>query len=266
MEDIILPRVFISYSWENETHKRWVCDLAGKLRRHGIEVILDQWHLKLGESLPKFMETSINESDYILIICTPVYKMKADSRTGGVGYEENIITAGALYDNNSTKFIPILRTGKWREAAPLWLLGNVYADLSGDPYSEEDYLNLLSTLHNYSKKAPPVGKFPIDKLIKSYVPIKEKNDTKNVSACNDVDSIMLALKNAETVSECKILEYELSKLNSEKKEEGVKYYLFNGNQRQRNYAANYFRRKGYYLLLRMAYDEGKIDKIQAFSK
>lgn len=281
MGDNILSRVFISYSWEDEIHKHWVCDLAGKLRRDGIDVILDQWHLNLGESLPKFMETSINESDYILIICTPAYKTKADSRAGGVGYEENIITGKAFYDNNSTKFIPILRRGKWKEAAPLWLSGRVYEDLSGNPYSEDNYLNLLRTLHNYSKKVPPVGKIPIDRLIKSNFSIGERNDIKSVVyngndnlsesyvinvSVESVDAIMFSIKNADTVSECKSLEYKLSRLNSEKEKERVKYYLFNGNKRQCNYAANYFKRKGYHSLLKKAYDEGKIDKIQAFSK
>jgi hypothetical protein len=37
-----MPRVFISYSWDDEDHKRWVRDLAARLRTHGIETLLDQ--------------------------------------------------------------------------------------------------------------------------------------------------------------------------------------------------------------------------------
>ncbi len=37
------------------------------------------------------MERSITGSDYVLIVCTPTYKQKADARVGGVGYEGHII-------------------------------------------------------------------------------------------------------------------------------------------------------------------------------
>lgn len=56
MEEIIdHPKVFISYSWdteeEHQDHKNWVCDLATKLRLHGVDVILDQLDLRLGYDL-----------------------------------------------------------------------------------------------------------------------------------------------------------------------------------------------------------------------
>ncbi len=51
MEGIIEhPKVFISYSWDTENgddeHKKWVRDLATKLRSHGVDVILDQFDLR----------------------------------------------------------------------------------------------------------------------------------------------------------------------------------------------------------------------------
>lgn len=57
MEGIIEnPKVFISYSWdtegENLEHKKWVLDLATKLRFHGVDVTLDQFDLRLGDDLP----------------------------------------------------------------------------------------------------------------------------------------------------------------------------------------------------------------------
>ena len=36
------PRAFVSYSWDDESHKSWVATLATDLRRDGIETILDQ--------------------------------------------------------------------------------------------------------------------------------------------------------------------------------------------------------------------------------
>lgn len=45
------PKVFISYSHDSEEHKEWVLELATNLRKHGIDVILDQWELAVGKDL-----------------------------------------------------------------------------------------------------------------------------------------------------------------------------------------------------------------------
>ena len=71
--------VFLSYSWDSETHRNWVLELSKRLRVDGIESVLDQWHAIPGDNLPKFMETAIRENDFVIIICTPKYKQKADN-------------------------------------------------------------------------------------------------------------------------------------------------------------------------------------------
>src|SRR5450755_490383 len=86
-------RVFISYSWDSEAHKNWVLRFAKRLREDGIDVILDQTHLKLGDRTPHFMEQSATGSRYILVVCTERYKAKFDAREGGAGYEANIISS-----------------------------------------------------------------------------------------------------------------------------------------------------------------------------
>jgi hypothetical protein len=53
--------VFISYSWDSEEHKKWVLDLANKLVKEGVNVILDRYELRPGKSLPHFVETSIKK-------------------------------------------------------------------------------------------------------------------------------------------------------------------------------------------------------------
>ena len=37
------PKVFISYSHDSDAHKQWVIDLGTRLRRHGVDVVLDHW-------------------------------------------------------------------------------------------------------------------------------------------------------------------------------------------------------------------------------
>src|SRR2546422_9170 len=106
-----MPGAFISYSWDGEDHTSWVRGLASRLREDGVETTLDQWHVVPGDQLPAFMERAVRESDYVLIVCTPRYKDRSDTRTGGVGYEGDIMTAEALTVRNERKFIPILRQG-----------------------------------------------------------------------------------------------------------------------------------------------------------
>ncbi len=152
-----MPSAFVSYSWDNEEHKEWVRALCSRLRGDGVDVTLDQWHLIPGDQLPRFMERAVRQSDYVLIVCTPKYKIRSDNRTGGVGYEGDIITAEALNTRNERKFIPILRTGIWKEAAPSWLLGKYYIDLSHPHSSEIQYQDLLTTLLGTRQHAPPLG-------------------------------------------------------------------------------------------------------------
>lgn len=43
--------LFISYSHDNEEHKEWGAKFASNLSSHGVDVILDQWDLRLGDDL-----------------------------------------------------------------------------------------------------------------------------------------------------------------------------------------------------------------------
>jgi hypothetical protein len=155
-----IPKVFVSYSWDEEQHKAWVRSFASKLRSEGIDVILDQWQVQPGDQLPAFMEQSVRESDFVLIVCTPRYKEKSEGRLGGVAYEGDIIQGEVFAKANHRKFIPILRTGIWTEAAPSSLLGKAYIDLRDGVNHAESHANLLRTLHGVSLKAPPVGQKP----------------------------------------------------------------------------------------------------------
>lgn len=153
------PSVFISYSWDDEEHKKWVKCLADKLIADGIEVFLDQYDLSLGDRLPHFMEQCITKVDYVLIICTPKYKEKADKRTGGVGYEGNIISDELYKNQNERKFIPILRKGDFNTAMPKFCSGKLGIDLSETPFSNDQYNDLLTTIFGMKKK-PDIGKKP----------------------------------------------------------------------------------------------------------
>jgi hypothetical protein len=170
------PTVFISYSWDNDTHKEWVKSFATQLRSNGIDVKLDQWETVPGDQLPHFMERSIRDNNYVLIICTPNYKLKSDNRTGGVGYEGDIMTAEVLTNKNDRKFIPILKSGSKEESIPSWIIGKYYVDLSNVDIYEKSYKDILTTILNLREKAPPIGKPPDIKPSESLIKVDATND------------------------------------------------------------------------------------------
>jgi hypothetical protein len=155
-----VPTAFISYSWDDDAHKQWVHDFAARLRSNGIDVTLDRWHAVPGDQLPHFMEKAIRNNDYVIIVCTPKYRERSDSRTGGVGYEGDIITGEILTSRNHRKFIPVLRGENWEASAPLWLTGKYYVKLNDTPYSETQYKDLIDTIHGIRPTAPPLGTPP----------------------------------------------------------------------------------------------------------
>lgn len=152
-----MVKAFISYSWEDEEHKEWVRSFADRLLENGIEAMLDRYDLSPGERLPYYMEQSVSNADYVLIICTPTYKEKAEGRKGGVGYEEHIITGELFAKGNEKKYIPVIRKGNTSNALPVSLAGKFAVDLKDGPNYETNFNELVMTLKGISKK-PPVKK------------------------------------------------------------------------------------------------------------
>ena len=155
---VIAPKVFLTYSWDSDSHKQWAKEFATRLRGDGIDVALDQWEAVYGDQLPAFMESSIRESQFVLIVCTPNYKARSEAHVGGVGYEGAIVTAEMMSERNHRKFIPVLRRGTPKDAMPSWLKGKIYSDLSADPYSEDNYRDLVRWLLDMREPPPPIGK------------------------------------------------------------------------------------------------------------
>lgn len=157
------PVVFISYSHDTAEHKRWVLDLGIRLRSSGVDAILDQWDLGTGGDLPQFMEQSIRRSSKIVMVCTRRYVEKANSGTGGVGYEKMIVTAEFLSSIGSTAIIPVVRQNGASKILPTFLQTKRYVDLSTPEVFESGIDELLRHILNaplYIK--PPIGNDPFN--------------------------------------------------------------------------------------------------------
>jgi S-layer protein (TIGR01567 family) len=169
------PFCFISYSWDSKEHKDWVRFLAEKLCEKGVHVILDEWHLKKGDDLLYFMETSIDRSEYVVLILTPEYASKADNRKGGVGYEYTIIN-GHMYNMHieDVKYLPILREGNMDISVPKYLKTRVYIPFKDSDDFDASFKDLLHAIYDVPKHSPPpIGKNPfLKKKLKKIAPHK----------------------------------------------------------------------------------------------
>ncbi|WP_426486127.1 toll/interleukin-1 receptor domain-containing protein [Flavobacterium sp. 2] len=142
--------VFISYSWDSPEHQQWVLKLAKDLtEKYGVIVLLDQYHLNTGSDLPYFMEQSIEKADKVLVVLTPNYKVRAEERKSGVGYESTMITQ-EIFESPITKikFLPILRVGSSQTSSPRFLKSKVYHNMVDDKVYYSELLKLAKLIYD----------------------------------------------------------------------------------------------------------------------
>lgn len=158
---VLSKKIFISYSWDNDLHKEWVLQLANHLIQNGLDVILDQYDLGLGKNLTHFME-KLDTADKVIVIFTSNYKLKAEGRLGGVGYEYSIINH-TLYKNqlNNNKIIPVLREGTPESSIPVFMNAYVWLDMCNDDDFDKDFETLLRDIYGEPfLKKPLIGPQP----------------------------------------------------------------------------------------------------------
>lgn len=185
--ETIIPKAFISYSHDTQEHKKWVLELATRLRNNGIDAILDQFELQPGDDLPHFMENQLDIADKIIMICTNKYVEKANKGQGGVGYEKMIITSNLMKKIDEVKIIPIIRQIQTREV-PTFLKTKLYIDFSKGDDFEFSYDDLVRAIHNAPLfKKPPVGNNP-------FVPVAKEKLDGDVKLLDNVLSTIIELQ------------------------------------------------------------------------
>jgi hypothetical protein len=117
--------VFISYSHDTPEHSQRVFHLANALWDQGVEVELDQFHVRPPHGWPHGCEEQLRpgKAAFVLVICTETYRQRVEGRTPadegrGVFWEGSIINS-YLYDDKSNKrFIPVLLPGATEDDIP----------------------------------------------------------------------------------------------------------------------------------------------------
>ena len=134
--------------------------LAANLRKHGLDVILDQWDARLGNDLSFFMEQGLTDSHFVLCICSDKYIEKANGGIGGAGYEKRIIASEMMNNSDKRYIIPIVKGNSGTEKVPTFLSGLRYVDFDNGNYFD-CYQELLERIYDEDiKKKPPLGKNP----------------------------------------------------------------------------------------------------------
>ncbi|MFC1712224.1 SUMF1/EgtB/PvdO family nonheme iron enzyme [Candidatus Poribacteria bacterium] len=153
------PTVFISYSRESQKHDDRVLALSDKLRQDGIDCTIDQYEVAPPEGLAKWMDRQIENSDFILVVCTETYHrrvMGEEERGKGQGVKwESTLAYQDLYDEDAenTRFIPVLFELDDIKYIPRPLKGTIYYHV------DTGYEDLYRRLTNQPRiEKPTLGK------------------------------------------------------------------------------------------------------------
>lgn len=148
------PKVFISYSHDDEPHIVWVKKLATDLLNHGVDTTLDQWDLRIGDNIPKFME-QIRNYPYVICVCSTNYVNKSNDSNGGTGYEKNILADYILNHPTLVTVIPIIRNNITKNL-PVFLSGTNFLDFNEDSDYASTLDKLVERLYNFDKRQKPL--------------------------------------------------------------------------------------------------------------
>lgn len=171
-------KVFISYSHDSPEQMDRVLGLANRLRRGGIDCLIDQYEMSPREGWPLWTMNQIEEARFVLVICTETYHRRVRGKEEpGIGLGatwEGAILTQALYESqsNNDKFIPVLFSAKDSPHIPIYLRRVTHYVLD-DGY--EDLYRHLTNQPKYLK--PAVGKLrslpPLDRK-EDFLPVNKK--------------------------------------------------------------------------------------------
>lgn len=149
-------KIFISYSWDNEDHQKWVQGLATDLDGfQDFHVTFDQFDLDNFSDKNFFMEKAVQESDIIIIVCTELYKRKAESRTGGVGIETHLSVIRHWEESDGGTSSNILVVSREKYSTPFYLKGKLRVDFHDDDLYQKSLSFLIKALSRKSKLVRP---------------------------------------------------------------------------------------------------------------
>lgn len=164
-------RVFVSYSWDSEDHKRRVLALVQWLRARGIDAWLDTFETSPEEGWPLWCYRQIEKAEHVLAVCTERYEQRVlreqTPDTGrGATWEGGVITS-AIYDDvgGTDKFIPVVFSAHdAREYVPFFLRGWSIYDVGQDAGRDQLYRHLTDQPAVNPEPLGPILRLPAAEL------------------------------------------------------------------------------------------------------
>ncbi|SDY45004.1 SEFIR domain-containing protein [Amycolatopsis xylanica] len=163
------PRVFLSYTHDDDRHCADVLDFATFLTRHGIDVVIDVWAGVDRQDWQAWMARHIPEMDYVIVVASAGYRRMGDGfgpndRNRG-GQAEAAILRDLLQGDRAkwtAKILPVLLPGHEIDEIPLFLqprAADRYPITSLTPAGTESLLRALTRQAAHIR--PPLGTLPV---------------------------------------------------------------------------------------------------------
>jgi len=208
------PKVFISYSWDSDKHKKWVVKLVNELRKKGVDATCDQFESQISTiNLNQMMISAFKDYDFVIIVLTKNYAKKAENGEGGVGFE-TMLSLPILKDNPDD-LILITREG-YKNTFPSHLKGFYALDFSDDSKFDKKLDELIHRIFEVPKlKKEPLGEIPdFSKSNKSYSSNSSSIDIdlSNLKDITDEDKMKFINSNFKKI--CEELKNLLEKVQS----------------------------------------------------
>lgn len=153
------PKIYISYSWDDEVHKNWVITLMNKLRENGIDANMDVSIIQRQTvNINQMMIQNVRDSDFIIIILTKNYAHRANGYIGGVGRETKLIE-NELSDNLKKIILVKRGVGEDKLIIPYYLDGVYYMDFTIDDNFKQSFNELIYRIWGVNRiEVAPIGK------------------------------------------------------------------------------------------------------------
>jgi tetratricopeptide (TPR) repeat protein len=155
---MVAPKVFISYSHDSPEHEAAVLVLANRLRRDGIDAVLDQYETFPSCGWIQWMRDQIRAAEFVLVVCTDVYcrRWDHDEKVGeglGATYEAQLLQQ-LLYDaaGLNERCVPVLLGECGKQHIPMELRRYTHFH----PDTKDGYEALYRLLTNQDKVLEPV--------------------------------------------------------------------------------------------------------------
>lgn len=160
------PLTFISYAWTSERHMERVLELRNRLRRDGVDALIDQMNLQPGEDAIHFMERIATDPNLkkVIAVCDKKYAERVDAREKGSGIEGTIMSTEVYKQigEGPRKYVAVVfeTNAKGDGYVPTMFASKLYIDMSTDDLLNQNYLRLLRFLTDRPEPEVPIGKPP----------------------------------------------------------------------------------------------------------